>query len=315
VRVVAFEVLRSHVVFAGATRYVERMLGRVVVVVCAAARLASAEHTHAIDLVASEGSCPTNEAFTDALRSIFPDVAVGGGELRVELVGSQDRYRVVAGTAERDFVDPEMRCDERARNAAVFVALVLEPPFVEPPVVEPPVRVVATAPEPRRWGLGVEIAGLVDVADRLAMPGGQLDVVVGGERFAAIAGAELLPSTDWMLGGVRAELRRIPIYAGARGVLRHGDLAGWAEVALATTIQVTRGLDTSASVTETRLSLGGRLGVGVSYRAWDHAIPFLAVHAELIPETYDLTWPGAGVVGTMPHVWVGAVAGVAVPIL
>ena len=32
-------------------------------------------------------------------------------------------------------------------------------------------------------------------------------------------------------------------------------------------------------------------------------------------ETYNLIWPGLGVVGTTPRVWLGAVVGVAVPIL
>jgi hypothetical protein len=285
-------------------------------VLCASARLASADHKHAIDLVESDGGCPTNEAFADALRSIFPDVAIRGetgGDLRVELVGSRDHYRVVAGTAEREFEDPAMRCDERARNAAVFVALVLEPPFVEAPAVTP------EPAEPHSWSLGLELAGLAEVApggaDRLTMTGGQLEVVGGGERLAAIVGAELLPSTAMMLDGVRAELRRVPIYLGARGLVRGGDLGAWGEAAVAATIQVTRGLDTASSVTATRMSVGGRLGVGLQYRGWDHAIPFVSIHAELIPETYNLTWPGAGVVGTTPHVWLGAVVGVAVPIL
>jgi len=131
--------MSSSVVFAAATRHAARMLGGIkactLAVLCGAAHPASADHTHTIDLVASDGGCPTNQAFADALRSIFPDVAIRGehgDDLRVELVGSSDRYRVVAGTTEREFVDPSMRCDERARNAAVFVALVLEPPVVGP---------------------------------------------------------------------------------------------------------------------------------------------------------------------------------------
>jgi hypothetical protein len=68
-------------------------------------------------------------------------------------------------------------------------------------------------------------------------------------------------------------------------------------------------------VTETRVSLGGRLGLGLQYRRWHYAMPFVSVHAELIPQTYNLIWPGLGVVGTTPRVWLGAVVGVAVPIL
>ena len=108
---------------------------------------------------------------------------------------------------------------------------------------------------------------------------------------------------------------RVPIYLGARGLLRRNDLAVWGEAALATTIQITSGLDTASSVSQTRFSLGGRLGLGLEYRGWHYAAPFVSVHAELIPETYNLIWPGLGVVGTTPHIWLGAVVGVAVPIL
>jgi hypothetical protein len=165
--------LVSSVVFAAATRYADRMLGRItacmLVVLCAAAHPASAGNDHAIELVESDGRCPTAQELADALRSIFPDVAIRGdgrGDLRVELVRSGDRYRVVAGTAEREFVDPAMRCDERARNAAVFVALCSSRRSSK--------HGDLPRPEPRRCP-GVAAAGLVETApgraDGLTMTG------------------------------------------------------------------------------------------------------------------------------------------------
>jgi hypothetical protein len=288
----------------------------------AAMSSAAAGTTHAIALVGHADSCPTRQGFTTALRAIFPDVTItiGGGQddLRVELVDVGSHYRVVAGTIEREFIDTAMQCDERARNAAVFVALVLEPPTVDAPVIATRADGSA-APAVPTSRAQIELAALSDLApstgsNQLTSTGAQVRFVLGVEHIAATAGVAVLSPSSMMLQGVRARLTRVPIDLGVRGRIRRGDFGLSIEGGVAAAVQVTRGLDTPSSNTETRLELGGRLAVAVEYKRWKHVAPMLGLQAEVIPESYDLVWPTLGVVGTTPKYWIGAVAGVALPL-
>jgi hypothetical protein len=95
-------------------------------------------------------SCPTPAAVAEALGAVVPAVAVAvapagarPASARIEDLG--ERYRVSVGAAERVVDDPGRDCRERARVAAIFVALTLFPPSAGAPATGPASR-PATAP-------------------------------------------------------------------------------------------------------------------------------------------------------------------------
>ena len=282
-----------------------------VVLVIAASSAAHAHH--AVTLVGAPQACPSHEAFGDALRAIFPDVEIltTGDGLRVELMDSGARYRVVAGTVAREFVDPARRCEERARNAAVFVALVLEPPNVERvehvEQVEPPIEAAAF---PR---VAFDVGGLFDSAPRsentLAVGGGRVELAVGSAALAGVIGVDLVSATTMDLGTVRARLTRVPFSIGGRATWHRGSSAMSFDAAAVAAIQITMGLDTTSSSEQTRLELGLRAAATYTVQAWQHVAPFISIDAELVPSPYDLVWSGMGIVGTTPRAWLGAVIG------
>src|SRR5262245_62881 len=105
--------------------------------------------TLALRPVAIEGAarCPSSEALARALSSLLPDARVADGDhalvVRIDDFGA--RWRLTVDGASRELPDGARRCEERARQAAVVVALALEPPSVA--VAKPPVEPLP-APNP-----------------------------------------------------------------------------------------------------------------------------------------------------------------------
>src|SRR5689334_15407552 len=76
--------------------------------------------------------CPSPRALGEALTRLIPSVEVTSaseaGVFRVEITDLGKRYRLRVGGGDRELAEPARRCEERARAAAVLVALVLQPP-------------------------------------------------------------------------------------------------------------------------------------------------------------------------------------------
>lgn len=103
-----------------------------------------------LDLLARGHGCPTPAQLAATLRAASPRfvLALGpasdlapnepGGEpardaVPVAVLDEGQRYQVMVGGQVRAFRDPARRCAERARTAAVLVALTLDPPSVKLP--------------------------------------------------------------------------------------------------------------------------------------------------------------------------------------
>jgi len=285
-----------------------------------AARPAAARAAHSITLVKADG-CPSGRAFTAALQTIFPDanfVTDGREEsLRVELSDVGADYRVRVGTVQRDFTDAAMRCDERARKAAVLVALALEPPTVEvPPVAGARKSEVDSNRHVRLPSVQLEIGGVFDAAPRsvsnsLFSGGAQVRLFVGARYVGAVVGIAGLSPTTLQVTGARARLARVPIDLAVRGQLRRGRLALSLDAGVVIAIQITNGLDVAPSLEETRMEVGVRIAAKVEYWAWKRVAPFIAIQGEYVPVPSDLVLPAAGIVGTTPQFWVGGALGLA----
>jgi hypothetical protein len=281
---------------------------------------AEASAAHAVSIVGSDGGCPAPAAVGAALRVVLPDVVttvVGGGEtLRVELWDDGPAFRVTAGPQARDFEDVARRCGERANEAAVFVALVLEPPSIAGAPSRPPPP--PAGPSPRRHATVVlGMAATMDgaLAARAEQPiagGGALELFVGNRFIGGVVGAAGLSPVTLQVTGARARLFRVPVVAAVRGQLRRGALGLALDLGLLMSFQITEGVDITPSLRETRLDLGLRVAAQVSWWLRPRVAVVAGAHFEWLPSPNDLLLAGAGTVGTTPSYWLGASLGVAV---
>ena len=114
--------------------------------------------------------CPTREAvaaaLSPALVHIRPNVDPLPSDFRLADLG--DAFEVTAGGQVQRYADAARDCAERARVAAVFVALAMNPLSLEAPRPPPPVPPLAIQPppppEPERNWLSVGVAARVDGA-------------------------------------------------------------------------------------------------------------------------------------------------------
>jgi hypothetical protein len=90
-------------------------------------------------LAPASATCPAAADVARELSSLMPRLSISAGEdvkpassvATISIVDADD-YRVDVGSESRAFVDGNHRCADRARTAAVFIAMSLSPPDVAP---------------------------------------------------------------------------------------------------------------------------------------------------------------------------------------
>ena len=254
-------------------------------------------------------------------------------DVQIEDLGSS--YRIVVatakGTKERIYQGPERDCEKRARFVAVFVVLTLMPPEGQLPDAA-----VAEAPSPATPPPSPEIAkpNLAPnlVAERLfrlevaatAEQGIQLDGAngvryFGGSLRALLGRGVLLPALGvsyaalghFDAGGVQGDLARAAAHAGLRARVR---TSAWELGAQADAVVVTSRATATNLVhptSDSGIELGVEAALLVAVRTQMLMEPFLATAVRWIPVPHALTALPRGEVGSLPHVWIGASAGVA----
>jgi len=244
-----------------------------------------------------------------------------------------DRYVVTAAGQSALYADPARDCGERARVAAVFIALALNPPalpaapaVVSPAPVPPPPAPSPPEPTPDEAGPSspsgrawreVAAAARIDLAfDEEDAPG---DATVGPElRFAtgkeewgiAVTAAALWPTTT-RFTAVSVQQQRFPF--GVTAVFRRPvkswlQLGGQAGFALA--LMRLRADEIEANARSTRLDLGARLvfeAVGPRGDGW---ALFAALRGEIFPRVYVLDTDPLKKVGVTHHYWWGLSLGI-----
>jgi hypothetical protein len=267
-----------------------------------------------VSIVGSDSSCPSPAAVGAALQAILPDVITAadpsGAALRVELSDAGPAFHVTAGSEARAFEDRSRRCGERANEAAVFIALVLEPPSVtEAPVRRRTVRrrpvvVLVAAP-----AIAVALAAH---ARQPVAAGGELQLFVGNRFVGGVVSAQGLSPVTLQVTAARAQLTRVPLSLAMRGQLRRRTLELAIDLGLVLSFQVTEGLDVTPSLRETRLELGLRAALQLVWWLRPRVGLVAGARFEWLPRPNDLTLAGAGIVGTTPSCWIGAMLGLAV---
>jgi hypothetical protein len=264
----------------------------------------------------------------EALRPVIGKDMLSSSRGATRVVDLGDRFDVSAAGQTAHYVDAARDCGERARVAAVFIALALSPPAVRlvepaplPPTAPPP---AVTTPEPRLppgppSRLWAQLAAGARLDSALAEEGAPSDLTAGGELAGTIGhgpfgiglSAALLAPTRRILQSVSVRQQRFPFGAGL--VIRHRwspwfELTGKAAVAVV--LLTLRGENVSPGASSTRLDPGAHLSVelrGPPLR--EGLVPFVGLHVELFPRSYVLEAEPVGRVGVTNRLWWGATAG------
>jgi hypothetical protein len=279
--------------------------------------------------VDSVGACPGREAVAAALAPVLPR-----GPLRPTLVAPRvvdlgDRFEVTAAGQRAEYLDPTRDCRERARVAAVFIALALDPPQLQSPppaVQQPPAKVEVPSPpvtapveEPLApaW-VAAAAAARIDGASAGAGPaqtslvaGAELRGAVGRGRWGVVAAAGAMAPVTARFGMVSVRQQRFPLRLGVTATTGGpGSFQLGGEVAVVVAPFTVRGEGLQGGTAALRLDIGARLAIALrSPAVAKRGIFFVEVHAEVFPRPYHLDVGPLGTVGTTSKLWVGAAIG------
>ena len=268
--------------------------------------------------------CPTREAvagaLSPALAHLGPNLDPLPSDFRVADLG--DAFEVTVGGQVQRYADAARDCTERARVAAVFVALAMNPPSLEPP--RPPPTPAALQPQPpparereRSW-LSVGVTARLDGAmgggsdaTSGATVGGEIGVALGIGSFGIEATAGLMTSTENTIASVQISERRVPCSVSAtfrRRASTYLEIGADLGAALTPFTLHGQGLDTTLPVT--RFDAGARLALELRV-ARPALAPFATLHVEYFPRVYEIAVAPLGNIGTTAPLQIGLSVGVA----
>jgi hypothetical protein len=283
----------------------------------------------AATLIAGKSACPEPAAVWAELGNLVPREHVGA-RLRalaaagtpVEIVDLGATYRVLAAGRVREYRDDGRDCAHRARIAALFVALAVDPAAIltEPPAPvapPPPAAPIAPAPTPEplprvpavRVGLAATAEGGLGAHAELLQAGGWLRLAVGRGRWSLAAGAGLLAPASTRVGDVPVDAWRLPVDLGVRLALGGRRFERFAELGGSAAVSWLRGAELVSPRTATTLELGVHGTIGVVLATAGRVAPFAALRAELVPSPPTVFALPAGELGTLPLFRVGVAVG------
>jgi hypothetical protein len=236
------------------------------------------------------------------------------------------QFRVTIAGQERSFDDAARQCAERARHAAVFLALVLDPLLTTELSAEPPApqalpatpAVTARPPaEPRTkpWSWEMTLGGLLHVAPE--GDGRQTTVAEGVALFVrAKRGFHLGLGAGVQHGVLRFDVAEanawwIPIDVTAGFGARAQAWELGAEIGPNASVLSITGKNLSQASSEWRVELGGRASLWSRFWLTQQFAAFLAVETVVRPFPHSLDIDPRGTIGQMPALWLGASAGLA----
>ncbi|HEY4395600.1 MAG TPA: hypothetical protein VGP64_16130 [Polyangia bacterium] len=274
--------------------------------------------------IGGPSTCPRPAAVFDELLTLVPRErlearlrAIARGKTPVvEIVDLGVPYRIIAAGQVREYRDESRDCAYRARIAAVFVALAIDPAELIAPPAPPPPPAPAPLPAPAmeapppvaRLDLGATVLGGIGSGDRGADFGAELRWAGGRGRVGPEAGLLALLPVDNTIGGVRLRQWRLPVDAGVRARIVGPRFERYGEIGLAAALLSVRALDLASPRSQTALELGVHIAVGL--HATGHRLaPFAALAVELVPDPPAVFALPAGTVGHTPLLWAGATAG------
>ena len=278
---------------------------------------------------AHETECPGREQVASELEPLLqghrlsqdaPDLVAN-----VEDLGKS--YKIAVGSASREVHDPARKCLERARVAAVFLALNLPSFGVAEPEPAPPPR---PKPEPsptkdegeKREAPLVRDAQVFElrpfVLAEAASGAGVTSTGVGlgaSLRFGAVAvsllGAVTTPTTPYQPTGQapRFELQRVPFSVLLGWEANLGMLGLGAEAGPAVDVLRFSGKSVPNPERALRANLGARLNAVVRVRASRRLAAELVPVVSWFPRSYLVQVEPSHLLAETPHLWLGVTLG------
>jgi hypothetical protein len=287
----------------------------------------------ASSVIGGPSTCPRPDAVWSELVTLVPPerlqarlrAATRGKTPLVEIVDLGVPYRLLAAGQIREYRDESRDCAYRARIAAVFVALAIDPaqlpvqPEMPPPAPPPVAQAVPppaddTPPRRARLDLGATAVGGLGPEDHLGQVGAELRWSGGRRRLGPEIGVTALLPVDNTVGGVRLRQWRLPIDAGLRARISGPRFEPYGELGVSAALLSERALDLATSRSQTGIEIGLRLAVGL-HAARGRVAPFAALSGELVPAPPAIFALPAGTVGHTPIFWIGATAGASLSFL
>ena len=218
-------------------------------------------------VIGGTSRCPRPDAVWNELLTLVPPerletrlrAATRGKTPLVELIDLGVPYRILAAGQVREYRDESRDCAYRARIAAVFVALAIDPaqlpaqsamPTPAPQAAPPPVPQAALEelPTPRaRLDLGAAIVGGLGPEDHVGQVGAELRSSAGRHRLGPEAGVTALLPVDNSVGGVRLRQWRLPVDAGVRARSVGPRFERYGELGISAALLSERALDLASS--------------------------------------------------------------------
>jgi hypothetical protein len=290
------------------------------------ARVSAAQGTEGLPAVAVEGVCPDRRSVQTILQSLLPAAGIAPAAIDASVSDRGAEYVVAARGRSKTYPDPDRNCAQRARIAAAFVALVLEPD--SPPTgterAAPPVPLVAAAsentlrasarPSEPPWarldGLGAfELSG----PSGLGALGLALELGAGRGAWGAWAACSWINGATMPLAvpGESVRIERFPCAIGLAARLVRPILEADLKVGAALGAMRASGQGFATTYSSERLEVGVRLALDaalhVSPRA--HLLPLVGLEVTYYPVPYQLVGTPRGIVASTPTVWAGVTAG------
>lgn len=300
----------------------------------------SSAKTPKVVRVEVSSACPTASDVVEELAPLLPRsrvvvAAASDAEVAsalVTVVDDGESVRIRVAGQERSFRDAGRACRERARNAAVFIGLVLDPPVLPepepekekesppapsrlplPPPVEPraplvPARLAEGPPLTLQVGPLLQFAPISDAAEP-PVAGGFGARLAWGKRWGVALGAAFLLPTRLSLPAADARLVWLPFDVSLRRAYELGPVALAAELGPELALLFASGDRVNNPRTSTRLEVGARAGLSLTWGMSRHLGAFATVFGVVRPNPYELKVNPDIASGSTPPVWVGASLG------
>ncbi len=303
---------------------------------------AAAPDKHPVGSVAivTEGECPTRTSVETQLAPLLrlwsvaeaDDPFEAAAATSASVVDQGDAIEVRALSTSRVTEDPERDCAERARVAAVLIAMALEPPLLpyppapastptpeSPEADSEPASTRSSSADPGGWELAGGLAVLattgigVESGDGPGWAAGPLlRIAAQQHHWAVILSGGMLTSQTLELDGGRASLRRFPADLSFGPVF---DFDAWrfsGALGVALDAFSITGDRVAGTQEQLRLDIGPRTTFALTRTLGDVSLLGLLT-ASHFPRDYELVLEPRGEVGRTPKWWFGAALGVGVP--
>ena len=277
--------------------------------------------------VSSNSGCPSAADVVAELAPLLPRTRVSATDgpaaasegVSASIEDEGERVRIRVEGEERVFRDAGRSCGERARTAAVFLGLVLDPPIL-PETKPAPVRQAPLRPAPRPGGdvvplrLTLELGPLLQAAPisdakQVPLAGGFGGRLAWGRGLGLAVGAAFLLPTRLTLPEADARLVWLPFDVSLRATHQAGPVALAGDLGPELALLFASGDRVRNPRTSTRLEVGARGAVSLTWGMSSHLGAFVTLFGIWRPKPYEFRVNPSLESGSTPPLWLGGSLG------